>query len=68
MSLKTFHIAFVTVSTLLSAGFGLWCVSLFSADSAWPYAAAGISSFTAAGGLVYYGYRFLKKMEGISFF
>lgn len=68
MSLKTFHIAFVTISTLLSAGFGLWCISRFSAEGAFPYAAAGISSFAAAAGLVYYGYRFLKKMEGISFF
>ena len=68
MSLKTIHIAFVTVSTLLGAGFGLWCIFRFSADGALPYAAAAISSFAAAGGLVYYGYRFLKKMEGVSFF
>ena len=68
MSLKTFHIAFVTVSTLLSAGFGLWCIVRFSAQGALPYAAAGVMSFAGAGGLVYYGHRFLKKMQGISFF
>lgn len=60
MSLKAFHIAFITCSTLLALGLAGW---------AWTHGFAGL----AVGGvavavlLVVYGAWFLKKMKGVSY-
>jgi hypothetical protein len=58
MSLKGFHVVFVTASALLAFGFAAWLVA---ADRP----AAGAASVAAGIGLVLYEAWFLKKMRGV---
>ena len=54
MSLKWFHIVFISLSMLLSVWFGVW--GLFHGQ-----VALGILSLCASAGLVVYGNYFLGK-------
>ena len=56
MSLKWFHIVFISLSVLVSLGFGIW--GLFNQQSA-----LGIASLAASAGLVVYGNYFLGKVR-----
>jgi hypothetical protein len=56
MSLKWFHIVFITLSVLLSLWFGVW--GLFNEQIA-----LGIVSLGASLGLVLYGNYFLGKVR-----
>jgi cytochrome bd-type quinol oxidase subunit 1 len=61
MSLKAFHVAFITASVLLAFYFAAWCLGLGeSAGASWR--AAGIASAAAGLGLVAYEAWFLRKM------
>jgi len=57
MSLKTFHVFFISVCVLLCIGFGVWCVQQPG------YLAAGVGSFIVAVGLVCYEIVFLRKFS-----
>jgi hypothetical protein len=65
MSLKAFHIFFITVSALFLAGFGAWSVN------AYAHAGGGVNllfaalGFAGAVGLPIYGVWFLKKTKGV---
>ena len=48
MSLKAFHIVFVTFSTLLALGLGSWCVWVDLVEGAPIYRTGAIASFGAA--------------------
>lgn len=63
MSLKGFHIVFVTFSTLLALGVGAWCVWLDLIVGAPVYRVGAICSFVAAVALVVYGVWFYRKMK-----
>lgn len=66
MSLKIFHILFISVSAVFFFGFGLW---LLVFDSLEPFAldiVAALSSFAVGGLLLLYGKRFLKKFKSVS--
>lgn len=67
MSLKTFHVVFVTLSTLLATGFGVWCFKQHVATGSDLYTLAGALSFMAGGGMVLYGVIFLRKFKRIGF-
>jgi hypothetical protein len=54
MSLKLFHIVFISLSMLVSLGFGVW--GLFNGQ-----VALGGVSLAASAGLVVYGNYFLAK-------
>jgi hypothetical protein len=56
MSLKWFHIVFISLSVLLSLWFGIW--GLFNRQIA-----LGIISLVASAGLVVYGNYFLGKLR-----
>ena len=56
MSLKWFHIVFISLSMLLSLGFGIW--GLFNGQ-----AVLGVVSLCASAGLVIYGNYFLGKLR-----
>ena len=56
MSLKAFHVFFVTASVLLSIGFGVWCLNAAN------QIAAGVA-FVVAGALVVYEIAFIKKFK-----
>ena len=59
MSLKAFHVLFITISILLCAGCAVWA---FSNDAA---PAFGWSSAVLAVALVVYEVFFLRKAKGI---
>lgn len=63
MSLKAFHVVFVTMATLLAMGVGVWCLRVQEAG----YVPLGVVSMAAAAGLVVYGVWFLRKMKGVSY-
>ncbi len=57
MSLKTFHIFFISVAVLLCIGFGVWCLREGSRT------ALGIGSFLVAVALVVYEVNFLRRFK-----
>lgn len=63
MSIKGFHIVFITFSTLLALVIGVWCLKVNLAAGAPVYLAGAISCFAIAVGLVVYGVWFYKKMK-----
>jgi len=67
MSLKAFHIAFISLSSLLAFGFGLWSFLDSSARGNTLYSGLGVFSLVAGAGLILYGIRFLRKLKDVSF-
>lgn len=63
MSLKGFHILFITVSTLLALGVGAWCLWVNSVEGAPVFWMGAIFSFVAAAVLMIYGVWFYRKMK-----
>jgi hypothetical protein len=59
MSLKWFHVVFITLSVLLSLWFGVW--GLFNSQ-----VILGIVSLGASVGLVVYGNYFMAKIRKLS--
>jgi len=59
MSLKAFHILFVTISCLLAFGFGVW--SLQTGGKA-----TSVLAFAAGIGLIIYGIKFYQKIKKLS--
>ena len=64
MNLKTFHIVFVTVASLLSFVFGGWCWRYAETNQASGYRMLGAASFGAGVALIVYGFWFWKKING----
>ena len=63
MSLKGFHIVFITISTLLAIGSGAWCLWIDSTHGAPAFRIGAICSFTAGAALIVYGLWFWRKMK-----
>ena len=63
MSLKAFHVAFITIATLFSAGFGVWSFGQGGA----AYLTLGVFSLAASVALVVYGGWFLRKMRHVGY-
>ena len=63
MSLKGFHIFFITISTLLALGGGAWCLWIDSAHGATAFRMGAAGSFLAAVVLIGYGIWFYRKMK-----
>jgi hypothetical protein len=61
MSLKTFHVVFITASIVLASWFGIWAIS----SGSWPYVVTGLGSLLFAAGLIVYEMGFLKKCREI---
>ena len=59
MSLKGFHIVFITLSILLAIGCAAWS---FTNQTALPF---GIASVVAAVALLFYGAWFIRKSKKI---
>ena len=66
MSLKGFHIVFVTLSTLLALAFAGWSFRVWSAGGGGLYLALAAAGGLAAVGLVVYGVWFLRKRKDVS--
>ncbi len=63
MTLRGFHIVFITFSTLLALGCGVWCIWVDLVEGAPIYRAGAIWSFVAAVLLIAYGIWFYRKMK-----
>lgn len=67
MSLKAFHVLFVTVSIALCLGVGLWALREYRAQGDIATLLAGIFSLTSAVVLLVYGRWFLRKLRGVGY-
>jgi hypothetical protein len=63
MSLKGFHIVFITVSTLLALFAGAWCLWVDSLHGVPAFRIGAVASFLAAVTLIIYGVWFYRKMK-----
>ncbi len=67
MSLKAFHILFITASVALSFWFGWYELDRYTSTKAAADMWFGIGSCVAGVGLIAYGLYFLKKLKHISY-
>ena len=63
MSLKSFHVFFIAISTLTLGGFGVWCIMQPNATAG--HLALGVFSFALVGALLFYGKWFLGKIKDL---
>lgn len=67
MSLKAFHIVFITASVLLAFGFGAWSLVGYSDSGRAGDLWTGVASVAIGIGLIAYGRYFLKKLRNVSY-
>jgi hypothetical protein len=68
MSLKTFHLIFITASTALAFGCGIWALRQYwSPFGGWLDLLGGIGAFAAGVGLILYERYFLKKTKKVGY-
>jgi hypothetical protein len=68
MSLKAFHLIFITAATALAFGCGVWGLRDFwSPDGRTWDLLFGLGSFAAGAGLILYERYFLKKLKNESY-
>jgi hypothetical protein len=65
MSLKAFHIFFISISVLVAFGYAAWEINGFAANGDMWQLFKGIISFVAAIGLTVYGVRFMRKLKHV---
>ena len=63
LSLKSFHIVFITFAVMVTAFFGVWSLNYYSYSQNTGYLITAISSFLAAVGLASYGILIAKKLK-----
>lgn len=66
MSLKAFHIVFVTIVTLFALGFGVFMLRKSVPDDTGGIV-AGVLSLVGAVVMIWYGRWFLKKLKDVSY-
>ena len=67
MSLKAFHLVFITASVLLAFGFGAWSLVGFSDYRRTVDLVFGLVSVGVGIGLIAYGRYVLRKLKNISY-
>ncbi|HUF61313.1 MAG TPA: hypothetical protein VMN36_04505 [Verrucomicrobiales bacterium] len=65
MSLKGFHIVFITVSVLLTLGFSWWCLSIPESGREPVVTWMGYGSAAGCVALLVYGIWFVRKARSI---
>ncbi len=65
MSLKAFHILFVSISFLLSLGVSFWAFRGYSGKEGSGHLFLGAGAVLFAAALVWYGKWFLGKLKGV---
>ena len=65
MSLKTFHIMFIVISTAMSVLVGAWGIQQYRMESSSGGLAVGVTFLLSAIALVVYGLRFFKKLRAL---
>ncbi|MBI1802836.1 MAG: hypothetical protein HY033_01135 [Ignavibacteriae bacterium] len=67
MSLKAFHIFFISVSILLALGFAGWMIQEYAHDGKILTLAGALTSVVVGVALAIYGFRFLRKLRHVSY-
>lgn len=68
MSLKTFHLIFITAASALAFGFAVWELrNYWSAVGALQDLLLGLGSLLVGGGLIVYERYFLKKLKNVGY-
>ena len=67
MSLKAFHVIFITAAVLLAFGLGAWMLKLHHDSEAAVDFNLGVGSLVAGVVLVIYEVYFLRKLRKVSF-
>jgi hypothetical protein len=68
MSLKAFHVVFITAASALAFGCGVWELkSFWSAEGSTSDLVVGIGSVLAGVALIIYERYFLKKTRNVSY-
>jgi hypothetical protein len=67
MSLKAFHIIFISVSTILSFGVAGWAFHSYASSGSMGDLLFGLGALAAGAGLLVYGKYFLKKLKNIGY-
>jgi len=67
MSLKAFHVFFISISILFTLGFGIWAVNAFEHTGDVSDLLMGIGSFLGTVALIIYFRWFLKKLKNESY-
>ena len=63
MSLKSFHIVFITLATLLAFGFAGWSLRSAAAGGHAGYYATALAALACGVGLIAYGFWFWRKIR-----
>ncbi len=63
MGLRSFHLFFIMISTIMSVGIGFWCFLSDAGRKLYGSSAIGAISLLAGVALVIYGVRFVKKLD-----
>jgi hypothetical protein len=68
MSLKAFHLVFITAAILLAFGFGVWLAkNFFSTGGGVVNLISALLSFATGIGLIIYECYFLKKTKDVGY-
>lgn len=67
MSLKAFHLIFVTASVAVSLFMAVWSFMQYRAAGSQMYLAFSVASAVAVAALLVYGRYFLRKLKHISY-
>lgn len=65
MSLRAFHLLFITLSVVLTAFFAAWAIGQYWTGHGTSYAAAGVTSLAAGAALAVYGAAFRRKTRNL---
>lgn len=65
MSIKGFHLIFISIAALFCAGFGVWALFFDQQDSGIGTKIAGVGTLMASVGLIFYGIHFRRKSKNI---
>ena len=67
MSLKAFHVIFITAASLLAFGFGAWMLRAHAEAGMKSDLIYGVASLVVGVGLLIYECFFIKKLKKISY-
>ena len=65
MSLRVFHLVFITIAVLLCEGFGVWCLLSNDVHGRAGYAATGLVSIVFGLALIIYEVRLWRTVKDL---
>jgi ABC-type Mn2+/Zn2+ transport system permease subunit len=66
MSLRAFHLFFISLSVMLTAFFAAWAFGQYRSAHDTSYALVAVASLASGVGLAIYGAAFQRKTRGLS--